>query len=180
MVFGEVKPFICEQVFQQEVSFTSLRQKAIQKSSIAPYFKDDYVLLYGSFANGKADIQDSDIDLHPGPKFLQQYLNNRLTSKYNKPEKDPHSEYSTIIPTAESIEMSERLLKTEQILAQLTSRSSYDPSQFMTIVPSNGSFFKIQNLGYYNSLIVKVTHSQLSLYIVDTFGSGQIFEVIIN
>ena len=154
--------------------------KALRQSSLIPYFRNDYVIMYGSFVNGKANLQHSDIDLHLGPQFLQEFLKNQLTSAYHDSTRDTDSQYSKIIPTAQALEMSKHLINTEKSIARIIGRSAYDPSQLLTVVPQEDSLFEVQNLGYYNSLVLKITPEQITLLIVDTFGGQNVFRLVIK
>lgn len=154
--------------------------KAIQTSPFAPYLENEYVLLFGSFTNGKANLQTSDIDLHPSSNIVQQFLDNQLTYKYHDATINPHSEHSKLTPTDAALKMSKRLVRTEQAIAQILKRSAYKPSELLGIIPNDDPFFAIPTLGFYNPLILKVTTTKMSLFIVDAFDSGKVFEIEIQ
>lgn len=146
--------------------------------------EENYIQIYGSFANGKAILTDSDIDIHLSDSLALNYLNTLtvfttnfydISYALNHKPKDMHDAIK---------EMQKTFIDTENAIVKSLNRESYTKGEVLTMVvenPGNGSvnFGKMENYAFYNPIVVKVTKDKTWLQIWDGI-SNQLKEIEIN
>jgi hypothetical protein len=161
-----------EYSFRQVLDSATLIQKELQQ-----VLGESYIDLYGSFPNGKAHGLSSDIDIHPGPELMKTYIQVFTEKGLNYANLNSAPRGSKPIPAFAEV-LSATLTNTEKKLAQLLGRSSYRPSELMTIVPAlpdglADRFFVPSVIQFYNPLKLRVYKNHLELHIYDAIEKSR-------
>lgn len=143
---------------------------------------DEYILVYGSFTNGKASVKHSDIDIK-----LSNNLLFKLTQKsQNEINKSPFSLYFSDLIKREKNSLPKTFflfwekfqLAEIELGNKVFFRTPLQPSELLTILYppkdfSNNSF----DVRWYNPLVLKITKNQIILQLADLSGDLSITEI---
>ena len=149
--------------------------RRIQKGPLSRSLKDEDLLLYGSFPNGKARIGRSDVDVHPSVGLMKKYYKAFKDQKNSGTFADFRDRLDRKPAPPEAEKMSAQLLQTEREVAEVLNVKSYEPAELMTMVllsPHDQAakrFFAKEMLGQYNPISVRVTKTKIFLEVYDAY-----------
>ncbi|AFY01903.1 hypothetical protein [Bdellovibrio bacteriovorus] len=169
--------------WRSEYSFSLVLKTAaaLPQSPLAKHLSPDSVLeIYGSFPNGKADLQKSDFDLHLSRdlarKFIQSFTDRNRN--YAEPFADQFRDQPTGEARSAILEFSNDLVATEKRVSEIMGITRYEPSELMTIVPLlDSSFHTPAKINYYNPISLRLEKGRMYLEFHDVIKQRQALKI---
>lgn len=149
--------------------------RAIQRDLRDFLDEESYVVLFGSFPNGKASLSRSDVDVRLSGKMTDFYArifgygaSGSLMGYWVRPFPPEYR------PDSPHVRFQQALKRAEDAVAAALGREKFDPSELLSIVNPSPYAATI------SPIMVKITRDRLFLQVHDSFGVGVVREIEIT